>query len=130
MPKQTIRDLDVKGKKVLVRVDFNVPQTADGGVSNDRRIRASLPTLNYILEQGGSLILVSHLGRPKGDPATDAPFKMDPVADRLAQLMIGRLVVKADDTVGSVGTGGLRESEAGRHRRSGERAIQQGREEG
>lgn len=100
MPKQTIRDLDLKGKKVLVRVDFNVPQTADGEVSNDRRIRAALPTLRHALEQGASLILVSHLGRPTGDPATDAAFKLDRVAQRLGEL-IGRPVVKADDTVGS-----------------------------
>lgn len=99
MPKQTVRDLDLKGKKVLVRVDFNVPQTAEGGVSNDRRIRAALPTLNYILDQGASLILVSHLGRPSGDPAQDAPFRMDKVAARLEEL-IGRPVVKADDTIG------------------------------
>lgn len=99
MPKQTIRDLDLKGKKVLVRVDFNVPQTADGAVSNDRRIRAALPTLRHALEQGASLILVSHLGRPTGDPAADAAFKMDKVAERLQEL-IGRPVVKADDTVG------------------------------
>jgi phosphoglycerate kinase len=97
--KQTIRDLDLKGKKVLVRVDFNVPQTPEGEVSNDRRIRASLPTLNHILAEGGSLILVSHLGRPTGDPEKDAPFRMDRVAARLSEL-IGRPVTKADDTVG------------------------------
>lgn len=99
MAKQTIRDLDVTGKKVLVRVDFNVPQAADGTISNDRRIRAALPTLNNILEHGGSLILVSHLGRPTGDPASDAPFRLNHVAERLGEL-IQRPVVKADDTVG------------------------------
>ncbi len=99
MAKKTIRDLELQGKKVLVRVDFNVPQTKDGGVSDDRRIRSALPTLNYALEHGSSLILVSHLGRPKGDPETDAKFKMDPVAARLEEL-IGRPVVKANDTVG------------------------------
>ena len=99
MPKRTVRDLDVRGKKILVRVDFNVPQTASGDVADDRRIRAALPTLNDVLSRGGSLILVSHLGRPSGDPAADAPFRMDPVAARLAEL-IGRSVKKTDDTVG------------------------------
>jgi len=99
LAKQTIRDLHLAGKKVLVRVDFNVPQAKDGAVSDDRRIRAALPTLNHALEQGASLILVSHLGRPAGDPATDAPFRLDLVAARLQQL-IGRPVRKVDDTVG------------------------------
>ncbi len=99
MPKRTVRDLDVRGKKVLVRVDFNVPQTESGDVADDRRIRAALPTLNDVLSRGGSLILVSHLGRPSGDPAADAPFRMDAVAARLAEL-IGRSVKKTDDTVG------------------------------
>jgi phosphoglycerate kinase len=99
MPKQTVRDLDVKGQKVLVRVDFNVPQTEDGDVADDRRIRAALPTLGNILQRGGSLILVSHLGRPTGDPDNDAPFRMDKVAARLEQL-IGRPVKKVNDTVG------------------------------
>ena len=99
MAKQTIRDLDLAGKKVLVRVDFNVPLTPGGDVSDDRRIKAALPTLNYALEKGASLILVSHLGRPSGDPAKDAPFKLDKVAARLEQL-IGRVVRKVADTVG------------------------------
>ncbi|MDR3637777.1 MAG: phosphoglycerate kinase [Isosphaeraceae bacterium] len=99
MPKQTIRDLELSGHRVLVRVDFNVPQTKDGAVSDDRRIRAALPTLNYALEHGASLVLVSHLGRPTGDPEADKPFRMDPVAARLAEL-IGRPVRKANDTVG------------------------------
>ena len=99
MPKQTVRDLDVKGKKVLVRVDFNVPQTKEGEVADDRRIRSALPTLKDVLDRGGSLILISHLGRPKGDPAADAPFKLDKVAAKLQEL-IGKPVEKADDTVG------------------------------
>ncbi len=99
MAKRTVRDLDVQGKKVLVRVDFNVPQTDSGGVADDRRIRAALPTLNDVLKRGGSLILVSHLGRPSGDPAADAPFRLGTVAARLAEL-IGREVKKVDDTVG------------------------------
>jgi phosphoglycerate kinase len=99
MPKQTVRDIDVAGKKVLVRVDFNVPQNADGRVADDRRIRGALPTLNSILERGGSLILVSHLGRPTGDLAADAPFRLDPVAARLQELIL-RHVRKVRDTVG------------------------------
>jgi phosphoglycerate kinase len=100
LPKQTIRDLDLSGRKVLVRVDFNVPLTRDGEVSDNRRIRAALPTLNYALEHGASLILVSHLGRPTGNPAEDAPFKMDRVAARLQEIL-GRPVKKVDDTVGT-----------------------------
>ena len=84
MAKRTVRDLEVSGRKVLVRVDFNVPQSPDGSVADDRRIRSALPTLADILDRGGSLILVSHLGRPTGDPRQDRPFRMDPVAARLA----------------------------------------------
>ena len=99
MAKQTIRDLALDGRKVLVRVDFNVPQTKEGEVSDDRRIRAALPTLAHALGQGASLILVSHLGRPTGEPAADAPFKLDKVAVRLGELL-GRPVKKVGDTVG------------------------------
>ncbi len=76
-----------------------MPQKKDGGVSDDRRIRAALPTLSHVLEQGGSLILVSHLGRPTGKPDEDATFRMDTVATRLEEL-IGRPIKKAGDTVG------------------------------
>jgi phosphoglycerate kinase len=99
MPKQTVRDIDVTGKKVLVRVDFNVPQTAEGHIADDRRIRGALPTLRSILDRHGSLILVSHLGRPTGDPVADAPFRLDPVAARLQELIV-RPVLKVRDTVG------------------------------
>jgi phosphoglycerate kinase len=99
MPKQTVDDIKLDGRKVMVRVDFNVPQMPDGSVADDRRIRSALPTLKAILDGGGSLILVSHLGRPTGDPAADAPFRLDTVAARLQEL-IGRPVVKVDDTVG------------------------------
>jgi phosphoglycerate kinase len=99
LPKQTIRDLDLKGRRVLIRVDFNVPLTRMGAVSDDRRIKAALPTLNYALEHDAGLILVSHLGRPAGDPAQDAPFRMDRVAARLQELL-GRPVTKVNDTVG------------------------------
>jgi phosphoglycerate kinase len=99
LSKQTIRDLALGGKRVLVRVDFNVPLTKQGEVSDDRRIRAALPTLNYALEHGASLVLVSHLGRPTGKPEEDAPFRMDRVAARL-QEVLGRPVKKVGDTVG------------------------------
>jgi len=96
MDKKTIRDVDVKGKRVLVRVDFNVP-LKDGAVTDDTRIQAALPTLNYLLEQGAALILCSHLGRPKGKVAPE--LVMDPVAGQLSALL-GRTVKKLDDCVG------------------------------
>ncbi len=99
MAKQTIRDLDLAGKKVLIRVDFNVPQTAEGDVSDDRRIKAALPTIRHALEKGAGVILVSHLGRPTGDPSKDAPFKMEKVAARLQELL-GSVVQQVPDTVG------------------------------
>lgn len=99
MAKQTIKDLKLSGRKCLIRVDFNVPQGKDGSISDDRRIKAALPTIKHALDNGAAVILVSHLGRPTGDPATDGPYKLDPVAARLAQIL-GKPVVKADDTVG------------------------------
>ena len=65
MPKKTVADVDVKGQRVLMRVDFNVP-VKDGKVENDKRLRASLPSIRYVLDQGASLVLMSHLGRPDG----------------------------------------------------------------
>src|SRR5947208_1311095 len=100
MSKKTLADIpDFRGKHILVRVDLNVPLDAAGNITNDRRIRASLPTLRHILDAGGSAILMTHLGRPKGDPKKDALFKLDRVADRLRQLL-GRPVVKVDEVVG------------------------------
>jgi phosphoglycerate kinase len=96
MDKKTVRDLDLTGKRVLMRVDFNVPMM-DGAVSDDKRIRASLPTIQYILEQGASLILMSHLGRPKGGP--DPEFSLKPAAEALAKLL-ARPVQMAPDCVG------------------------------
>src|SRR5947209_15800754 len=88
MAKKTLADLpDLRGKRVLVRVDFNVPLDAAGTITNDRRIRAAVPTLQYLLDAGAAVIVMSHLGRPKGDPNKDAPFKMDNVAKRLGELL-------------------------------------------
>jgi phosphoglycerate kinase len=100
MAKKTLADLpDLHGKRVLVRVDFNVPLTADGTITNDRRIRAALPTLQALLGHGAAVIVMSHLGRPKGDPKKDAPFRMNHAASRLGEL-IGRTVRKVDEVVG------------------------------
>ncbi len=100
MPKKTLAHLsDLQGKKVLIRVDFNVPLDKAGNITNDRRIKAALPTIQHVLDKGGSAIVMSHLGRPKGDPAKDAAFKMDRVAERLRQLL-GKPVVKVHEIVG------------------------------
>ncbi len=104
MKKLSITDLDLKGKRVLMRVDFNVPQNEDGTVRDDKRIRAALKSINYVREQGGKLILMSHLGRPKdyikaGDTEGLKKLKMDPVADCLRGL-VGGNVTKLDQVVG------------------------------
>ena len=92
-----VEDLDVKGKVVFVRVDFNVPLDDKGNVRNDARIKASLPTINYLLGKGAKLVLASHLGRPKGK--FDSKLSLKPVAERLGEL-IGRDVLFAPDCVG------------------------------
>jgi phosphoglycerate kinase len=85
MNKKNIKDINWQGKKALVRVDFNVPQGDDGQITDDARIRAALPTINYLVEQGAAVILMSHLGRPKGGP--DPKYSMKVTADHLAMLI-------------------------------------------
>jgi len=96
MNKKTVRDIDPKGKRVLVRVDFNVP-IKDGAVGDDTRIRAALPTLEYLLERGAAVILCSHLGRPKDGP--DPKYSLKPVAAHLGKLT-GKPVAFAEDCIG------------------------------
>ena len=96
MAKLTIEDLDLAGKRALMRVDFNVP-LKDGKITDDRRIRAALPSIRYVLGKGGKLILMSHLGRPKGKP--DPTLTLSPVAERLSNLL-GEKVTKMPDCIG------------------------------
>ena len=97
MAKKTVADIDVKGKKVLMRCDFNVPLDDNQNITSDARIVKALPTIKHILDAGGALILMSHLGRPKGQP--DEKFSLRPVAKRLSELL-GQEVVFAEDCVG------------------------------
>ena len=94
--KKTIGELKVRGKKVLVRCDFNVPIDEEGNITDDIRIRSAMPTIEYILNSGGSVILMSHLGRPKGEPKPE--YSLRPVAKRISQL-IGKEVKFADDNL-------------------------------
>ena len=96
--KKTVKDIEVKGKKVLLRCDFNVPQDkTTGAITDDKRIRAALPTIQYLLEQGAAVIACSHLGKPKNGP--EEKFSLAPVAKRLSELL-GKDVVMATDVVG------------------------------
>lgn len=96
--KKTVKDVDVRSKRVLVRVDYNVPLDANGNVSDDKRITASLPTINYLLEQGARIILCSHLGRPKGEVKKE--FSLAPVAKRLKKLLPNVNIYFASDCIG------------------------------
>ncbi len=99
MPKKSIADLDPRGKAVLIRVDFNVPQDDSGAITDDRRIKMALPTIRSILDRGGKAILMSHLGRPAGKGLEPA-FSLAPVAKRLGELL-GTSVMLASDTGGA-----------------------------
>ena len=94
--KKTVKDIEVKGKKVLVRCDFNVPMQ-DGKITDDVRIRAALPTIEYLKENGAQLILMSHMGRPKGEPKKE--FTLAPVADRLSELLCCEVKFAQSDVV-------------------------------
>ncbi|MEA3336064.1 MAG: phosphoglycerate kinase [Chloroflexota bacterium] len=97
MNKKTVRDIDVAGMRVFVRVDFNVPLDAHRQITDDTRIQAALPTIQYLLEQGSALILASHLGRPKG---IEASYSLAPTAHRLQELLPDNRVVMATDCIG------------------------------
>src|SRR5215472_6497035 len=98
MDKATVRDVDVQGKRILERVDFNVPQSEDGNtITDETRLRASLPTIQYLLEHGASIVLMSHLGRPQGK--VNEKYSLRPVAKRLAALL-ERPVEMAPDCIG------------------------------
>lgn len=97
MGKRTLKDIDVKNKKVLVRCDFNVPLDDDRQITDDNRIVSSLPTIKFLLEKGASLILMSHLGRPKGKPNSE--YSLLPVAKRLSELLCDKINFQDCDTV-------------------------------
>lgn len=95
--KRTLKELEVKGKRVLVRCDFNVPLDENGNITDDRRIRSSLPTINYLIENGAKVILMSHLGRPKGEP--NPKLTLAPVAKKLSELLGKEVIFAKDDRV-------------------------------
>lgn len=111
MEKLTLKDLSLKGKQVLMRVDFNVPMSKEGTINDDSRIRASLPSILYILKQGASLVLMSHLGRPKGTP--DPKLSLKPIAKRLSELL-NQPVAFSSDSIG------LETEQKASHLKSGE----------
>ncbi len=110
MPKKTIADVDLTDRKVLMRVDFNVPLDEHGNVTDDRRVRMAVPTIQHVLDHGGSVVLMSHLGRPKGEPDPKASLK--PAADRLAELLDQPVPLTAD-TAGEAADKRVRSMAAG-----------------
>ena len=106
---RSIKDLDLSGKRVFVRVDFNVP-IKNGTITDDTRIRASLPTITYALDSGATVILASHLGRPKGKPNPE--YSLKPVAARLSELL-SRPVEFAEDCVGEPATAAIERAAKG-----------------
>jgi phosphoglycerate kinase len=107
--KLSVRDLDLKGRRVFVRVDFNVPLKG-GVIGEDTRVKSSLPTIRYALDQGATVVLASHLGRPKGKPNSEMSLR--PVADRLADLL-GCPVLFATDCVGAEARDAVQQAHSG-----------------
>ena len=101
MNKKTIKDIDLKGKKVFVRCDFNVPMDENQNITDNTRIKAAIPTIKYLLEQNCKIILASHLGRPKGEVKPE--FSLKPVAKELSRLL-DKEVIMANDVIGEDAT--------------------------
>ncbi|KAB3530184.1 phosphoglycerate kinase [Alkaliphilus serpentinus] len=95
--KKTVKEMDVKGKKVLVRCDFNVPMDKEGNITDDRRIREAMPTVTYLLDKGAAVILMSHLGRPKGE--ANPKYSLEPVAKRVQQILDRGVIFYNDEMV-------------------------------
>ena len=95
--KKSVEDLQVSSKRVLVRCDFNVPMDDNKNITDDRRITSALPTINYLLEHDAKVILMSHLGRPKGEP--NPKYSLEPVAKRLSELLGNKVIFAKDDNV-------------------------------
>ena len=110
VPKKTVRDVEVRGKRVFVRVDFNVPLDENLQITNDKRIREALPTINYLTGQDARVILASHLGRPKGQ--VNDKMRLDPVAARLSELL-GRQVAKVNEVIGPEVTAAVKSLQPG-----------------
>lgn len=111
MAKKTIEDIRVEGKKVLVRVDFNVPLTEDGKVADDKRIVAALPTIQYLLAHNAKVILCSHLGRPKGE--VNPKYSLAPVGERLSELLPDTRIWFAEDTIGESAKAAIKDMKDG-----------------